>query len=39
MKLTRANRAGLIEAIRMVGALEWGWPIHETDRVRNMVDA
>lgn len=27
-----------IEAIRLIGSLEWRWPIPETDRVRNMQD-
>lgn len=26
-----------LEAIRMIGALEWRWPQHETDRVRDIT--
>lgn len=26
-----------LEAIRMIGSLEWRWPMHETDRVRDLV--
>lgn len=25
-------------AIRMIGSLEWRWPMHETDRVRSLID-
>lgn len=26
-----------LEAIRMIGSLEWRWPLHETDRVRDIT--
>ena len=26
-----------VEALRMIGSLEWRWPQHETDRVRNLT--
>ena len=26
-----------LEAIRMIGSLEWRWPIHEADRVRDIT--
>ena len=27
-----------LEAIRVIGSLEWRWPIHETDRTRDIVN-
>lgn len=27
-----------LEAIRMIGSLEWRWPMHETERVGNIVE-
>ncbi len=27
-----------VKSIRLIGAFEWGWPVNETERTRNIVD-